>query len=32
VQLVSTPDRDAVGHLLRMNDLIDLAIPRGGED
>jgi glutamate-5-semialdehyde dehydrogenase len=31
VQLVQTPDRAAVGHLLKMNDLIDLAIPRGGE-
>jgi glutamate-5-semialdehyde dehydrogenase len=31
VQLVATTDRVAVGHLLRMNHLIDLAIPRGGE-
>jgi glutamate-5-semialdehyde dehydrogenase len=31
VQLVGTPDRAAVGHLLRLDDLIDLAIPRGGE-
>src|SRR5947208_733249 len=31
VQLVPTTDRDAVGHLLRMPDRIDLAIPRGGE-
>lgn len=31
VQLVSTTDRDAVGYFLQMNDLIDLAIPRGGE-
>jgi glutamate-5-semialdehyde dehydrogenase len=30
VQLVSTTDRAAVGHLLRMNQFIDLAIPRGG--
>lgn len=30
-QLVPTLDRDAVGHLLKMNDLIDLTIPRGGE-
>src|SRR3954451_3559596 len=29
VQLVSTTDRAAVGHLLTMPDLIDLAIPRG---
>jgi glutamate-5-semialdehyde dehydrogenase len=32
VQLVVDPDRAAVGHLLRMNQWIDLAIPRGGED
>jgi glutamate-5-semialdehyde dehydrogenase len=31
VQLVSTTDRAAVGHLLKLPDLIDLAIPRGGE-
>ncbi|MHC4176329.1 MAG: glutamate-5-semialdehyde dehydrogenase [Planctomycetota bacterium] len=31
VQLVATPDREAVGHLLRMPEHIDLAIPRGGE-
>ena len=31
VQLVETPDRAAVGHFLRMNEWIDLAIPRGGE-
>jgi glutamate-5-semialdehyde dehydrogenase len=31
VQLVNTPDRAAVGHLLRLNQFIDLAIPRGGE-
>ena len=31
VQLVNTTDRDAVGHFLEMNDLIDVAIPRGGE-
>ncbi len=31
VQLVSTTDREAVGHFLRMNDRIDLVIPRGGE-
>ncbi|QGJ69113.1 Gamma-glutamyl phosphate reductase [Planctomycetales bacterium 10988] len=31
VQLVSTTDREAVGHFLKMNDLIDLTIPRGGE-
>ena len=31
VQLVSTPDRDAVGHFLSMPEYIDVAIPRGGE-
>jgi glutamate-5-semialdehyde dehydrogenase len=31
VQLVATPDRAAVGHLLRMPEYIDLCIPRGGE-
>lgn len=31
VQLVSTTDREAVGHLLSMGSLIDLAIPRGGK-
>lgn len=31
VQLVKTTDRAAVGHLLQLHDLIDLAIPRGGE-
>src|SRR5262249_52478124 len=31
VQLVSTPDREAVGHFQGMHELIDLAIPRGGE-
>jgi glutamate-5-semialdehyde dehydrogenase len=31
VQLVSTTDREAVGHFLRLPDLIDLAIPRGGK-
>lgn len=31
-QLVRNPDRVAVGHLLRMNEWIDLAIPRGGEE
>jgi glutamate-5-semialdehyde dehydrogenase len=32
VQLVSTTDREAVGHFLGMHELIDLAIPRGGEN
>lgn len=31
VQLVTTTDRAAVGHLLKMHEYIDLAIPRGGE-
>jgi glutamate-5-semialdehyde dehydrogenase len=31
VQLVETTDRAAIGHFLGMSDLIDLAIPRGGE-
>ncbi|HEV7278760.1 MAG TPA: glutamate-5-semialdehyde dehydrogenase [Pirellulaceae bacterium] len=30
VQIVESSDRDIVGHLLRMNDCIDVAIPRGG--
>ena len=31
VQLVTTTDRAAVGHFLKLNEYIDLAIPRGGE-
>jgi len=31
VQLVPITDRQAVGHLLSMGHLIDLAIPRGGK-
>jgi len=33
VQLVATPDRDAVGHLLEgLGGALDLLIPRGGRD
>jgi glutamate-5-semialdehyde dehydrogenase len=31
VQLVVTPDRAAVGHLLKLNQWINIVIPRGGE-
>jgi glutamate-5-semialdehyde dehydrogenase len=31
VQLVATPDREAVGRLLSLDRWIDLVIPRGGE-
>lgn len=31
VQLVNTIDREAVGHFLKLNDLIDVTIPRGGK-
>lgn len=31
VQLVETTDRDAVGHFLKMHELIDVTIPRGGK-
>jgi glutamate-5-semialdehyde dehydrogenase len=31
IQLVGTTDRAAVGHFLSLPDLIDVAIPRGGE-
>jgi len=31
VQLVSTTDREAVGHFLRMPEYINVTIPRGGE-
>jgi len=31
VQLVPTTDREAVGEMLKMDQMIDLIIPRGGE-
>ncbi len=31
VQIVNTADREAVGHFLGLHELIDVAIPRGGE-
>ena len=31
VQVVSTPDRDAVAELITMTDYVDLIIPRGGK-
>ena len=31
VQLVSTTDREAVGHFLNLHDFIDVTIPRGGK-
>ncbi|MFC4350504.1 glutamate-5-semialdehyde dehydrogenase [Fodinicurvata halophila] len=30
LQRPATPDREAVGHLLRLNTYIDLIVPRGG--
>jgi glutamate-5-semialdehyde dehydrogenase len=30
VQLVETTDREAIGHFLKLHELIDIAIPRGG--
>ena len=32
VQVVATTDRAAVGALLRMNDCIDIVVPRGGKN
>lgn len=31
LQLVNTPDREAVGYFLRLPQYVDVAIPRGGE-
>ena len=31
VQLVATPDREAVGHFLSLDQYINVTIPRGGE-
>ncbi len=31
VQLVNTTDREAVGHFLKLRELIDVTIPRGGK-
>ncbi len=31
VQVVDTPDRAAVGELLRMNEFVDIIVPRGGK-
>lgn len=31
VQLVDTPDREAVGHFLKLDQYINVTIPRGGE-
>ncbi|MSR30753.1 MAG: glutamate-5-semialdehyde dehydrogenase [Gemmataceae bacterium] len=32
IQLIDNPDRKIVGDLLTRNDLVDLVIPRGGEE
>ena len=32
IQMLATPDRQALYHLLEMEDFIDLVIPRGGEE
>lgn len=32
IQFVNTTDRDAVGYFLKMNNYIDVCIPRGGEN
>ena len=32
VQVVATADRAAVGHLVTMNDYVDIIVPRGGKE
>ncbi len=32
VQVIATTDRAAVGELLRMNEYVDIVVPRGGKD
>ncbi len=32
VQVVATADRAAVGHLITMNDYVDIIVPRGGKE
>ena len=32
VQVVATTDRAAVGHLVAMNDYVDIIVPRGGKE
>jgi glutamate-5-semialdehyde dehydrogenase len=32
VQLIDTPDRAAVGELIRMKDYVDIIVPRGGKE
>lgn len=31
VQLIQTTDRDAVGHLVKMTEFVDVIVPRGGK-
>jgi glutamate-5-semialdehyde dehydrogenase len=31
IQLVPTTDREAVGHMLKMSEFIDIIVPRGGK-
>ena len=31
VQVIGTTDRDAVGHLIRMREFVDVIVPRGGK-